>query len=411
MKQSLDDLAIFGGKKLFSSPRPIGQLYTPDIDLFLELVKQAIDARYLTNSGPIVRRLESTLADLHGVKHCVTVANAGLGITMLMRLFAKGRRGEVIMPAFSFRGLPHFAQWAGQTPRFCDVDSHSHTLNPEAVISAIDESTTSILSVANFNGAGNIDELSNIARRHSIPLFIDSVYAMGTTNKQRPMGAFAQAEVFSLHATKLLNGFEGGYITTNDGELADLLRWQQNFSLPRLRPDAATGADHVIGINAKLNEIHAAMALLSVENMDVIIADNKMRYEEYARGLHELEGLALVPYSTGEQNNFQMAIAEVMDSWPLDRNSTVSLLKAEGAAISPYYSPPLHLSEHCPDHVNIPSLPVSENLAEKYLQLPVGYLVSLDDIRALCELLRFIQENGQRITKHLKTVKRNEIKS
>jgi dTDP-4-amino-4,6-dideoxyglucose len=153
------------------------------------------------------------------------------------------------------------------------------------------------------------------------------------------------------------------------------------------------------------------MALLSVENMDAIIADNKMRFEEYNQGLDGLEGLTLIPYSTEERNNFQMAIAEVMESWPLSRDCTVSLLRAEGAAISPYYSPPLHVSEHCPAHVNTPSLPVSEKLATKYFQLPVGYLVSLDDIKALCELLHFIQGNGQRIAEQMKNVKANEIKN
>ena len=115
IKTTLDDLAIFGGPPLFSEVRPIGQLAVPAQEAFLDRVKQAYDARRLSNDGPQVRELEERLAEFHGVRHCIALANAGLGLMMLMQILAQGRSGQVIMPAFTFRGLPHFARWAGQT--------------------------------------------------------------------------------------------------------------------------------------------------------------------------------------------------------------------------------------------------------------------------------------------------------
>ena len=78
-----------------------------------------VGRRRLTNDGPFVQELESRLATYHDVSHCVTLANAALGIAMLLRTLADDVNGEVVMPAFiTYSGLPHLAKWAGQRPRF-----------------------------------------------------------------------------------------------------------------------------------------------------------------------------------------------------------------------------------------------------------------------------------------------------
>jgi dTDP-4-amino-4,6-dideoxyglucose len=403
MKHDVDDLAIFGGAPLFASPRPIGQLDTPDIEDYLTLLKEIFAARRLTNDGPMVDRLERELAAFHGVKHCIAVANAGLGLIMLMQMLANGRRGNVIMPSFSYRGLPHFAQWAGLMPQFCDVAEATHGLDPLAVSQAIDGDTVAILGVCNCNDPGDIDGLVQVAADRGIPIIFDSVYALGGTYRGRRLGCFGLAEVFSLHATKMLNGFEGGYVTTDDDALASKLRWARNFSLPGLAPSDIADDDRLLGMNAKLNQLHAAMALLSLHRYDDIVRGNKARYDAYRRACAGIPGLRLVPFADAdsEQRNFGLVLLETGEDWPLSRDASVALLKAEGAAISAYYSPPLHRSEHCPAGIAVPDLPVSDSLARRFLQLPSGDFVSEDDIGAVGALLRFVGARGTAIAARL----------
>ena len=403
-KRAVDELALFGGPKLFASPRPIGQLDAPPVEEYLALLRVPFEARYLSNDGPLVTRLEERLQDYHAVRHCIAVANAGLGLTMLMQLFARGREGEVVMPAFSYRGLPHFAQWAGQLPRFCDVDPVSHTLDPVALERCVTDRTTSILAVCNFNSPGALDEIFAVGERRNVPVLIDSVYGLGSSYKGKLLGGFGHAEVYSMHATKLLNGFEGGYITTNDDGLAAQLRWQRKSALHGLRPPSTGGWDYVLGLNAKLNELHAAMALLSLDRLERVINRNRERYEAYRDALAPIHGVRLLPYldSASERRNFQMAVIEVTDEWPLTRDDTLALLRAEGAAISPYYSPPLHKSPHAPTGIEVPDLPVSEHLATRFIQLPVGELVSREDISEIGSFLRFIRDNHTGVAACLK---------
>ena len=403
MKGSLEGLAIFGGRPIFSSPRPIGQLAAPDIDEYLALLKEAFAARRLTNDGAIILQLERRLAAFHETRHCITVANAGLGIMMLLQLLANGRRGEVIMPAFSYRGLPHFVRWAGHIPRFCDVEEATHALDPDAVGAAVNDNTIAILAVCNCNSPGDIGALCRLAEARGLPIVFDSVYALGATYRGRRLGGFGRAEAYSLHATKLINGFEGGYITTDDGELAEELRWQRNFCLPGLRPAGTSDDDYVLGLNAKLNELHAAMALLSLERFEEIVAGNYRRFRAYEVMCADLVGIRLLPSQggEGEQRNYGLAVAEIGKPWRLSRDQTVALMRAEGMVIASYYSPPLHRSHPLPGGLPIPVLPVAEALAERFLQLPVGELVSLEDVAKIADLLRFVQANSDAVAARL----------
>jgi dTDP-4-amino-4,6-dideoxygalactose transaminase len=230
---------------------------------------------------------------------------------------------------------------------------------------------------------------------------------MGISYNGSRLGSFGEAEVFSLHATKLINGFEGGYVTTNNDDLAGILRWQRNFAIPAGKPTVKIPCSHVLGMNAKLNELHAAMALLSLSGIDETIQRNRERYEAYRHSLRGFQGINLVPYPDPavEESNYRMAVIEIDETWPLSRDEMCVLLRAEGAAISSYYSPPLHQSDLSPQQAEPLSLSVTEMLADRYLQLPVGELVSSKDIRALGKMFHFISKNAQTILRRLESDK------
>ena len=387
MNRSIDSLAIFGSAPLFPSVKGIGQLAMPNIEDYLSMLKRAVDARSLTNNGPYARELERRLATFHDVRHCVAVANAALGIIMLMRIFAAGRRGEVVMPAFSFRGLPHFAHWAGQVPCFGEVEEETHGLDPRTLSEVVNQRTTSILCVNNSNGACAIEELSREAERLGVPIFYDSVYGLASTYRGRPLGGFGRCEVFSLHATKLLNGFEGGYVATNDDGL---------FAALRAMRDGGT-------TNAYLNEMHAAMALLCLEDVHTLIERNRARYEAYKRIVAEVPGLRFLDHhAIGERHNYELVHVEVQGGWPLTRDETVQLLRAEGCAIVAYFNPALHESGNPFESVRATKLSVAESLARRFFQLPVGELVSLADIERLGEYLRFLAVSGNEVATRLR---------
>jgi dTDP-4-amino-4,6-dideoxygalactose transaminase len=397
-KRSIDDLAILGGKPMFERARPIGQLARPNAARFFELAKGCFERRRLSNNGPVVQELEERLAGLHQVEHCVAYANAGLALIATIDTLVGGRTGKVVIPTFTYTGLPHIVRWAGQTPRFCDVDADTHTLTAQTVSAVLEDDTVLVLGVHQANSPCPIAPLEALCASHGIPLLFDSVHGLGASYRNKAIGQFGRAEVFSLHATKILNGFEGGYVTTNDSALAALLQRKRNFGY------TGEASIDTLGMNGKLNELHAASALAALDDLPAILARNRERVEGYRQAFSGIDGISWIPYPEDDATNFEFPLMRLAPDYPIPRNVLVSILRAEGALARPYYSPVLHLQDD-PLH---PPLPVSEALARCIVQMPTGEMVDQHDIKSLAALVEFVSDNAEQVCAGIQEGTRSE---
>ncbi|AMK11051.1 DegT/DnrJ/EryC1/StrS family aminotransferase [Pseudodesulfovibrio indicus] len=395
MKKRVDDLALFGGQAEFASVRPIGQLAIGPEEIFFQQAKRIFEGRRLTNNGPLVRDLEARLSDLHQVSECVSFCSASLAIMALLRLLAEKGRTEVIMPAFTYPGLPHLARWAGLTPRFADILPMRHTLDPASVAEVASRDTAVVLAVHQVNSLCDVAGLKEVAGEYDIPVLYDSVHGVGCVHDGKRVGGHGVAEVFSLHATKIVNGFEGGYVTTNDAKLAEKLRLARNFGF------AGQDAVSQCGFNGKLNELHAALALASLESVGDVMRGNRIRYEQYLRHFRSVPNCSFLRYAEDSEWNYEFVLLELFPDWKMSRDDVVDVMRRENALARPYYSPPLHLSPHMPEGQPVPSLPVTEQEAVKFIQMPVGELVDEDTIRRLAGLVAFVHDNQEEIAGRL----------
>ncbi|HEY1068514.1 MAG TPA: aminotransferase class I/II-fold pyridoxal phosphate-dependent enzyme, partial [Pirellulales bacterium] len=218
----------------------------------LERIGDALDRRWLTNHGPYVQEFEHRLKSYLGVKHCVAVCNATVGLEIAIR--GLGLAGEVIVPSFTFPATVHAIAWLGLAPVFCDVDSATHNVDPQRLEELIGPKTTGILGVHLWGNACDTNSIAEIAQRRGLRVLYDAAHAFGCGHAGQMIGNFGDAEVFSFHATKFVNAGEGGAIVTNDDELAEKFRRLRSFGLEQ---GEVTG----LGVNGKMSEFAGAMGL------------------------------------------------------------------------------------------------------------------------------------------------------
>lgn len=391
--QEQPDLAVFGGAPLFQEPRTTGQLANRDPEAFFALMEGVFDRRRLTNQGPLVAELEEKLARFHGAKHAIAFANACFALILAVRALARPGRRKVLMPAFTFRGLPHLVQWAGLEPAYCDVDPVHHTLTSAILERALGPDIALVLAVDTVSALCDLDDLEAVTRAAGVPLLLDSVYGFGGRYADGPVGSRGAAAVFSLHATKLLNGFEGGYLTTNDDALAAALRQQRNFGFD------TEGRPVELGLNAKLNEIHAAQALANLPHLGGIIADNVARHEAYRAAFADIAWVSFADYSRSP-GTYALVLLRIADDAPYSRDELVRILRAENALVRPYYSPPLHWEGVAEDAR--PHLPVTDDISRQFLQMPVGDHTSMEDIQRLGAFFRMLDQRQGEISGRLR---------
>jgi len=398
-KVRMDQLAIFGAPPAFPDTLHVGRPNIGHRERLFERIGNILDGGWLTNNGPNVQEFERRLAALAGVQHCVAVCNATIALEITIR--ALGLSGEVIVPSFTFIATAHALQSQGITPVFCDVDPQTHNLDPRKIEAAITPRTTGILGVHLWGRASDVATLTEIAAHHRLTLLFDAAHALGCSAGGRMIGSFGGAEVFSFHATKFLNTYEGGAVMTNDGELAAKIRLMRNFGF--------TGYDRVAGIgtNGKMSEVAAAMGITSLESLYDFIAVNLRNYHQYSEELATLPGVRLLPYDESEKCNYQYIVLEIdAGLTQVTRDDLVRVLWAENVIARRYFYPGCHRME--PYRSLYPlagaTLPVTEWLAERVLVLPTGTAVRPGQIATICQIIKTAVSQGAAIHQHLSNV-------
>ena len=385
LHETIGDLAIFGGRPAFAEKLHVGRPNMGDRHRLLERINDILDRRWFTNGGKYVAEFEHRVAQIAGVRHCIAVCNGTVALEIVVR--ALGLTGEVILPSFTFIATAHALQWQGIRPVFCDVDPRTHNIDPEQVESLITPRTTGIVGVHVWGRPCDTERLERVARAHRLRLLFDAAHAFACSHHGRMIGSFGDAEVYSFHATKFINTFEGGAIVTNDSDLAARIRLMKNFGF--------AGYDNVIyiGTNGKMTELSAAMGLTAVESLEEIVAVNRRNYELYRDGLAGLPGIELVAYDPAEKNNYQYVVV-TLDSAKLwvSRDDLVRVLHAENVIARRYFYPGCHRMEPYRSlyHQDHSLLPCTETLSQSVLSLPTGTCVGPEAIAAICDILRLV---------------------
>lgn len=382
--RSRADLAINGAPPAFDQPVHVGRPNIGDRDAFLLRINKILDNQWLTNNGPMVQEFEQRIAAHLGVKHCIAMCNGTIALEIAIR--ALGLEGEVIIPSWTFVATAHALYWQGITPVFADIDPVTHNLDPDAVRRMITPRTSGIIGVHVWGRAAPIDELQAIADEYGLKLMFDAAHAFGSAYKGQAIGRFGACEVFSFHATKSFNTFEGGAVTTNDDELAEAMRLMRNFGFVHY--------DKVIhpGTNGKMIEVCAAMGLTNLDGHAAVVARNCLNHAAYAAALADVSGISVLPYDTAENNSHHYVVVEIDDTFAASRDELITALHAENILARKYFWPGCHGMKPYRDlfpHAEL-MLANTERIANRIVVLPNGITLpegSTETIAAVCRVM------------------------
>lgn len=365
-----------------SEPLHVGRPNVGDRDAFIALASQMFDRGVLSNNGPLVLALEAQIAEHLGVRHCVAMANGTVALEIAIS--AVGMTGEVIVPSYTFVATAHAVAWQGLTPVFADIDPVTHTVDPESVRSLINERTGGIIGVHLWGHGADVAHLDALGREFNLPVIYDAAHAFSASVDGEKIGSFGRAEVFSFHATKFFNTFEGGAVTTNDDELASKLRLLRNFGFD--------GEDSVVhlGTNGKMTEICAAMGLVNLRSLEKVIARNRDNYDVYQAQLSSIPGLRVFPFQSREDANFQYVVIEIDETARRSRDEVLQALRGANVLARRYFWPGAHrmqpYRERYPDAGDV--LPETLRIADRVIVLPTGTAVDKESIDLIARVIK-----------------------
>lgn len=342
---------------------PVTKPYLPNREKLNKYLDGIYERNWLTNNGPLVQELTSRLEEYLGVENLLLVSNGTLALQLAYRTLGinepvSGKPAEAITTPFTFIATASSLKWDGIQPVFADIDPETWCLAPENIEPKITPRTRAIVPVHVFGNACDVEAIDTIAQKHSLKVIYDGAHAFGVNYRGENLLKHGDAATLSFHATKLFHTGEGGAIIFKRKEDLERAKKIINFGI--------TGPESIeeLGINAKMNELQAAMGLCVLDEMEENLKARAAVWHRYEHALSQ--ALQLQAKASGLGYNF--AYFPVVFESEEQAVRVAETLKENGVLARRYFYPSLDSLELVNGRDNCQ---VSRNIASRILCLPL----------------------------------------
>jgi dTDP-4-amino-4,6-dideoxygalactose transaminase len=352
---------------------PLYKAYLPPYEEIEVYIRKIYANQVVTNNGPLVKALESELQKIIGVKHLLLVGNATIGLQMAVRALELEDDAEIINSAFSFVAAPSAVVTSNCKNKFVDIHPQTYCLDIEKLEAKITSKTRAIIPTHVFNTISEVEQIESLAKKHSLKVIYDAAHSFGVKYKGNSIFNYGDIAVCSLHASKFFSMVEGGFIATNNDEIAEKLFEVRYFGMDRNSKDF-----NRVGFNGKNTEFHAAVGLANLPYIDAFRAKRKQLFEIYAELL------------SGYPIQWQQINKEVTTNYaymPLKFENEATVLKIQEKlsemeiASRRYFYPSLNENTFLGD---ISEMPESEHLSRRILSFPLNFELKEEEVTAIC---------------------------
>lgn len=352
---------------------------SPEIDALWDELMAAVTGVMRSGQfigGPEVEAFEAEVASYLGVKHAIGVNSGTDALIIGLRSLGVGPGDEVITTPFSFFATAEAISTVGATPVFVDIDEDSFNLDPAGIAPAITQRTKAILPVHLYGRPAPMRQIMELADQHGLMVLEDCAQSFGARYQGRHTGAIGHLGAFSFYPTKNLGAFgDGGLITTNDDDVAELARMLGAHGSKKRYHNV------MLGYNSRLDAMQAALLRVKLPHVDAWNAKRVDTAHRYNQLLLAAPGVVTPAVTDGHV--FHQYTVRLPGA---DRDAVRQRLAAEGVGTMVYYPTP---QDRLPVYDgNHPANPLSERAAREVISLPIGSGLTQGDLVRVTEVLR-----------------------
>ncbi len=354
-------------------PINLPQISEEEIDAVVKVMRTG----YLTSGlgqGPKVTEFERNFARFAGAKHAVAVNTGTAGLHAAIIAAGIKRGDEVILPSFTFVATAEAVVLAGGKPVFVDIDPETFNLNPEKIEKAVTKKTAAILPVDLYGFTAEMKPICEIANRLDLTVVEDAAQAHGLSYEGKPAGAFADLACWSLYASKNITTGEGGVVTTNDDNLAEIVR------MVRTHGEKAKYASRILGCNYRMTEIEAAIGVVQLEKLPKFVEKRRANAQRLSAILSKSERLCLPSEPKGGRHSWYLYTARIYKGQEHERDTLLEKLHKKGIGAEAYYVHPVHQMPYYLETFGKRRLPETDKAASQVFSLPIHPGVTAEQI-------------------------------
>ncbi|MEP2612600.1 DegT/DnrJ/EryC1/StrS family aminotransferase [Marinobacter alexandrii] len=352
----------------------------------VEYVTDAVKSGWVSSLGAYVNRFEEQFAAFCGVKHAISVSNGTVALHLALHAKGIGRGDEVIMPDLSFIATCNATMLTGAKPVFCDVDEETLCLDPTKLEELITPQTRAIIPVHLYGHPANMEAINAIAERHDLFVLEDAAEAHGSAIGGARVGSLGHAATFSFYANKNLTTGEGGMVTTNDDDLAAMMRTLRDHSMS---PEKRYWHNQ-LGFNYRMTNLQAALGCAQLEQAEGLLEARRELFGWYEGELGNVDGVRLNRTASWASNTYWVICAEIDGMTEQSRDVFMRALRAKGVDTRPYFYPMSRMP-----YTEVANTPVAHAVAQRGINLPTYIGLSKDDVADICERFKAVLASGR----------------
>lgn len=350
-------------------------------DELIEACTRVIDSGWYIG-GAELENFERQFAEYCGTKYAIGVANGLDALILTLRAWkelGKLQDGdEVIVPSNTYIASILAITANNLTPILVEPDINSFNIDPEKITQAITEKTKVILPVHLYGQLANMPEIMVIAKANDLLVLEDSAQSHGASIVGQKAGNWGDASGFSFYPGKNLGALgDAGAITTNDPELAEILKALRNYGSHEKYKNLLTG------VNSRLDEIQAAMLNVKLAYIDKEVEHRRKIANLYLKGINN--PLIQLPLQNIDAEAYEQHVWHLFVIRSEKRDELQKHLADHGVQTLIHYPIPPHKQQAYKEWNNL-SYPVSEQIHAEVLSLPMGLILSLEDAKKVIEI-------------------------
>ena len=336
--------------------------------------------------GKKAQELERRFAEYCGVQHAVALNSGTAAIHAALYALGIKEGDEVITAPFTFVASANPILMLGAKVVFADILPDTFNIDPAGIERAITKRTKAIIPIDLFGLSADYTRIRKIAEEHRVFIVEDACQAHGAQFFGKAAGSLGHLGCFSFYATKNMMCGEGGMVTTDNPEYAELCkRFRHHGQSEQTRYEY-----YDVGYNYRIMDLTAALALAQLEKLPGFIAARQRNAGLYNEGLAGIPGIAL-PSAPAGYGHVYNQYTVLCDNKKVMRDKLAADLREQGIGTSIYYPKPLHLHRHFSKFgYQAGDFPVSEEFATRVLSLPVGPHVSEADMKTIISTIKQI---------------------
>jgi perosamine synthetase len=350
----------------------------------LKYVQQAVETNWISSMGSFIRDFEARFAGYCGTHYGIACANGTVAMHLGLATLGLEPGDEIILPTFTMIATINAVTYCGATPVLVDNEPDYWQMDVNHVADKITPRTKAILPVHIYGHPVDMDALNEVACRHGVLVIEDAAESHGAEYKGRRTGSLGAAAGFSFYGNKIITTGEGGMITTNDKEIAQLA-WS-------LRDHAFSHERHFwhkfVGYNYRMTNLQGALGLAQVEQLDDLIASRRRNAAHYTRLLRDVPGITTPPEAPWAKNVFWMyAITVDKQAYGMNRDQLRRVLADAGVETRTFFIP-MHCQPVYWRTFKGQRFPVAERLCRDGLYLPSASSLNAAEIDYVAGVIR-----------------------